>query len=73
MSAALRTWWEARAGRERGLAIGALLVALAAAQYGLAVDPSVFFTSWAKPLPVLSSELEEVVLAPAVALESDGA
>jgi gas vesicle protein len=31
MSAALRTWWEARAGRERGLAIGALLVALAAA------------------------------------------
>jgi MSHA biogenesis protein MshJ len=31
MSAALRTWWEARAGRERGLAIGALLVGLGAA------------------------------------------
>jgi hypothetical protein len=39
MSAALRVWWEARAGRERGLAIGALLVGLAAAVEILVFTP----------------------------------
>jgi hypothetical protein len=39
MSAALRTWWEARGARERAMAVGALLVALAATVEILLLEP----------------------------------